>query len=83
MIKRTDTTASWYLLDTARDPYNVSYHLLSPDSSAAEDTGSSPVIDLLSNGFKPRASYASFNASGGTYIFASFASHPFQTARAR
>jgi len=77
IYKRTDNAQPWYMLDTTRDPYNVSYKLLVPNSSAAEDTGSSPVLDFLSNGYKMRNSYNTANASGGTYIFAAFAENPF------
>ena len=77
LYKRTDSAQPWYIIDSARDTYNVSYKLLSPNSSAAEDTGSSPLVDLLSNGFKPRNTYATLNASGGTYIYMALAENPF------
>ena len=77
IYKRTDSAQPWYILDTTRDPYNVSYKLLSPNLSSAEDTTSSPVLDFLSNGVKLRNLYATLNASGGTYIFAAFAENPF------
>jgi hypothetical protein len=37
----------------------------------------------LSNGFKLRISRAILNASGGSFIYAAFAEHPFATSRAR
>ena len=77
LYKRTDSAQPWYIIDSARDTYNVSYKLLQPNSSAAEDTGSSPLVDLLSNGFKPRNTYATLNASGGTYVYVAFAENPF------
>ena len=52
------------------------------DTSGSESTDANK-IDIISNGFKARASNANINASGGTYIFASFASNPFKTSRAR
>ncbi len=76
IYKRTDSDQPWYIIDVKRDKINVAYHLISPDSNAAEETGSSPVIDLLSNGFKPRASYATINANGGTYIYMAWAEAP-------
>jgi hypothetical protein len=84
MIKRTDTTSNWVIWDTARDTYNAGGLGLYPNLSAAEDDyRSSNPDDILSNGFKPRANYANVNASGGTYIFAAFASVPFKHSLAR
>jgi hypothetical protein len=40
-------------------------------------------MDFTSNGFKIRNSRLGINASGGTYIFAAFAEHPFKNALAR
>jgi hypothetical protein len=81
MIKRTDTTSNWFILDTSRDTYNVSTDLLFPNLSDAEDA-SSPRMDILSNGFKNRQA-AVMNASGGTFIYAAFAENPFKYANAR
>jgi hypothetical protein len=36
-------------------------------------------VDFLSNGFKFRSADGAYNGSGSTYIFAAFASNPFQT----
>jgi hypothetical protein len=82
MIKRTDTTADWEVLDTARDLTNGMGALLNPNLSNAEAV-SGPFIDCLSNGFKLRSTNAFFNASGGTYIFAAFAENPFKYSLAR
>jgi len=81
MVKRTDTTGSWFLIDTSRNPSNNSPNYLLADSSTTEGTDN--VLDILSNGFKHRNTSASENASGGTYIFAAFAENPFKIARAR
>ena len=82
MVKRTDTTSNWVVMDTARDTYNAAGLLLRPNLSDAE-SDDRPSMDFLSNGFKWRATTAAFNASGGTYIFAAFASAPFKFALAR
>ena len=80
--KRTDSAGSWLLIDTARDPVNVARNEMFANSSAAEyDNGS--LLDVLSNGFKIRATFANMNASGGSYIGFAFAESPFQYARAR
>jgi hypothetical protein len=81
MVKRTDTTGSWYIYDTSRDTYNVEQLYLLSDSSGVE--GSAAFADGLSNGFKLRQTSAGFNASGGTYIYACFAENPFTNALAR
>jgi hypothetical protein len=81
MVKRTDSTESWYIIDAVRDPYNVSSLYLSPNGTSAE--ASSIFYDLVSNGFKLRTSAAYANASGGTYIYAAFAESPFKYSLAR
>jgi len=80
MIKRTDSTSDWYIWDTARDTYNVVTNTLLADTSGAETSATS--IDDLSNGFKCRSATV-VNASGGTYIYATFAENPFKNALAR
>jgi hypothetical protein len=84
MAKRTDDAYSWYVWDNKRDGYNVDNGSLSPDLSSAEFDGQTyDFIDLLSNGFKMRDTYAGRNASGGSYIFLAFAEAPFKSANAR
>jgi hypothetical protein len=80
MVKRTDSTSDWYIWDTSRDTYNVETATLLADTSGAETSATS--IDGLSNGFKCRSATV-VNASGGTYIFAAFASSPFKNSLAR
>ena len=83
LTKRTDSIGSWFITDTSRTLYNASTtNILFPDSSIAEDTVD-PSVDILSNGFKLRATGAGSNASGGTYIYAAFAENPFKMSRAR
>lgn len=77
MVKRTDSADSWQILDTARSPYNVAEHPLYADLSNYEVANTSRRIDLLSNGFRLRGNNVGINASGGTYIYAAFAEHPF------
>jgi len=78
IIKRTDTTNNWLIYDHKRSGYNPKQDKLYPDDASAEDA-STTSVDLLSNGFKLRASSASQNASGGTYIYMAFAENPFVT----
>jgi hypothetical protein len=81
LIKISSTTANWYLLDGVRNTYNVVNGLLRPNISDAEV--SAVPVDFLSNGFKPRDTDSGSNGSGSTYIYAAFAEHPFNYARAR
>ena len=81
LIKRTDTTSNWTILDTSREGYNVDNDPLYPNLLNAE--GTTDILDITSNGFKLRTTDASVNASGGTYIYAAFAESPFSLARAR
>ena len=75
MVKRTDTSSSWAITDTTRDPFNPTDKGLVPDSNSAEGTGYT--LDHLSNGFKLRLTGTAYNASGGSYIYFAFAEHPF------
>jgi hypothetical protein len=84
MIKRTDTTSNWVIVDSSRNVYNPQDLNLYPNLSAAEDDYTSTYpFDMLSNGFKFRANYGNVNASGGTYIYAAFAESPFTNSLAR
>jgi len=89
MIKRSDSTSNWFLVDTARDTYNVSGLTLFPNTSDSEQDlrSSSTPLDILSNGFKLRTSTltggTNINISSATYIYAAFAEAPFNYSRAR
>ena len=84
MIKATSiANESWIIIDTARSTYNVVDAFLRADTSGAEFSSSLRYVDILSNGFKLRASGTEVNGSGTTYVYASFAESPFQYARAR
>ena len=73
MIKRTDSTANWHMLDNKRDPINEADATLLANDSGAEFESSNDV-DFLSNGFKLRANQTSTNV--GTYIYLAFAESP-------
>jgi hypothetical protein len=83
MVRRTDTTNNWLVMDTSRDPVNVMINYLIPNSSGAEGAGSSYGFDFLSNGFKLKSTTGGGNDSGGTYIYAAFAENPFKNSLAR
>lgn len=81
LIKRTDTTSNWYILDSVRNTYNVLGEELYPNLANAAVTNTD--LDLLSNGFKWRTTNVEFNGSAATYVYAAFAENPFSIARAR
>jgi hypothetical protein len=84
MIKASSASGGhWMLFDTERSGFNVADDQLYANLANAEATANS-AVDFLSNGFKPRAdTFSNINGSGITYIYAAFAEHPFQSARAR
>jgi len=81
MLKRTDSTSDWLMLDNKRGPYNVNQPALIPNTSQAEIT--STYEDFLSNGFKFRDAASGLNVNGGTYIYMAFAENPFKYSNAR
>ena len=85
MLKRSDSSGGdWRIFDTERDSFNVTTKNLFGNNSDAEGGSASITgLDILSNGFKLRASHSALNPSGGEYIYLAFASNPFKTSRAR
>jgi len=79
MIKRTDSSASWTILDNKRDSFNVTEKRLFPDSNDPDTVGANGNTDFLSNGIKMRTSHLGINVSGGSYIGIAFAESPFVT----
>jgi hypothetical protein len=75
MIKRTDSADGWLMFDNKRNTFNPENRFLQANLANSEGTFS--YCDFTSNGFKARTSAASFNASGGTYIYMAFAENPF------
>ena len=81
MIKVTDTTEDWWILDTTRDTFNSARRMLYADGTSSE-LNVSEEIDFLSNGFKLRRSTTGRNGSGNSYIYMAFAENPFVTSGA-
>jgi hypothetical protein len=82
MLKRTDTSGNWTMVDASRDPYNQVDRYVFANESNAEATYNG-VADFLSNGFKVRNANSGENATNGTYIFMAFAEQPFKFSNAR
>jgi hypothetical protein len=83
LIKRTDSTEDWIVMDSARNTFNVANSSLFPNGAFSETTDSNRQEDFLSNGFKIRSSGVWLNASGGTFVYMAFAENPFKNALAR
>jgi len=80
LIKRAaGGTESWYINDNKRLGYNPNNYYLLPNDAAAEGSSATLKINLLSNGFKIRNTDTSYNTSGSTYVYLSFAENPFVT----
>ena len=76
MVKRSNNTQGWYMLDNKRNTFNPEDKYLEANDSDAEATFT--FCDFLSNGFKARVDNTGtgFNFSGDTYIYMAFAESP-------
>lgn len=81
IVKRTDATSDWAILDNKRNAANPVGLELDANLSQAEITPGWS-YDFVSNGFKYRSA-TGLNVSGATYIYAAFAEAPFNYANAR
>ena len=71
MVKRTDSTGDWQILDNTRNVVNPGGRALYANTTAAEDSGNS--TDFTSTGFQIKNTYGTSNADGGTYVYMAFA----------
>jgi hypothetical protein len=82
LIKSTNATQWWTLLDNKRDAYNQASLGLSPNSSNSESTFNTDrgphYMDFVSNGFKIRTDNSGINGTN-SFIYMAFAEHPFTT----
>jgi hypothetical protein len=70
MIKRTDSTGSWYMLDNKRNTFNVVTQYLKANETTADS--SVDFLDFTSNGFKMISTGADVNSSGASHIYMAF-----------
>jgi len=77
LLKRIDSSESWYSHDIVRSPYNETLALLYVDGTNAEVTTTANQIDMNSNGVKIRASNNGINASH-TLIYSMWGGRPIQ-----
>ena len=73
------------MFDNKRDPYNLTQNPLGAAANSAEPISASGYreLDMLSNGFKIRASGDQINYSTQKYIYMAFAENPFKYSLAR
>jgi len=78
MIKCTTHANNWVVYNNKMNPFNpvgANLGTLFPNrTNSAETQGG---IDFCANGFKAHSTYENFNGSGRTYVYMSFAEHPF------
>jgi len=75
MCKKSSGTGNWNITDTKRNTGNPHGKQFEANASIAEFD--SVRLDILSNGFKHRATGSDLNGSGTSYIFIAFAEAPF------
>ena len=66
----------WNMYDNKREGYNVENDYLAANTTSVENSSDNQV-DLLSNGFKWRATDSDTNEDGSTYVYMAFAESPF------
>lgn len=74
MIKRTDSTSQWCIIDNKRPGYNIAVNTLFANLSAVEATDLG--LNFFANGFKEDTTN-NLGADGGDYIYLAFAESPF------
>jgi hypothetical protein len=72
LIKRTDSTGDWVVLDTARGIVSGNDPFLQLNLTAAEVTDED-IVDPANSGFIVNTTTENINASGGTYIYLAIA----------
>ena len=77
LARPAGAASDWSIFDNGRSPVNVMNASLATNSTAGDYTHSSAKMDFLSNGVKIKGTFAPFNSSSQTIIYAAFAEHPF------
>ena len=80
-LKNADSNQDWIIYDTSRSTSNEAFEFLGVQYTAAQNsTADNNSIDILSNGFIPRAATGTNDAINGpsnTIIYCAWAEHPF------
>ena len=70
IFKGATTAYGWYIMDNARDTYNIVDDYLY--AQATDVAGTHGFMDFVSNGFKIRESGVGSNTNGETYVYIAF-----------
>ena len=80
-LKNADASQDWIIYDTSRSTSNEAFEFLGVQYTAAQNsTADNNSIDILSNGFIPRAAIGTNDAINGpsnTIVYCAWAEHPF------
>jgi hypothetical protein len=80
LVKRSDSTGGWRLIDNMRGNSLTSQAVLSANSSSAESTTSEGRLAFTATGFKLiYGSDSDLNSNGGTYIYIAIRRGPMKT----
>ena len=70
LLKRDGADGWWLVDDKQANPYpNPNVRMLVANTTGADNTSVSPFIDIYSNGFKLRSTWAGVNDNGANYIY--------------
>ena len=87
IFEERDSNQDWIIYDTSRSTSNEAFEFLGVQYTAARNsTADNNSIDILSNGFIPRAATGTNDAINGpsnTIIYCAWAEHPFGNCHAR
>ena len=79
MIKNSEQSSNWVVLDSARQTFNPNENYLRWNTGEAEGgTSTTFDVDFLSNGFKVRSTETDLNTSDKTFIYGAWADVPFK-----
>jgi hypothetical protein len=82
IIKETTSARGWIMFDTSRSPNNIVDNYIFAE--VANAAASLNLIDILSNGFKTRATNLNVNGTpSANFIYMAFAENPFNYSLAR
>ena len=74
MVKRTDSTGNWVMVDSARNPNpnDIDFYVKA-DNGDVQSQQSGELFKFTSTGFTLGANLADINANSGTYVYLAFA----------
>ena len=73
LVKRTDDTGHWNILDNKRNTSNPRNSALEADTNVSQQTSTNNNVNFNSDNFEIATNDAAWNASGGTYFYIAIA----------